>query len=304
VRIAGADRYETAALLSSGSSAGGVVYVASGENFPDALAGAPAAAIEDAPLLLVSRDAVPGATAAALDEVGPSSIVILGGEATVSPVVAAELASWAPVTRIAGVDRYDTASRVSRDAFPGGAAVAVLATGTNFPDALSGAAYAAGIGEPYPVLLTDGRALGAQTRAELERLNPEYVIVLGGPSSVSEAVVAEAEAVVGQAYRIAGSDRYETSAMVADLYDPADAQLVFLATGTNFPDALAAAPLAGVTASSVLLVPPTGPLPASTRTALSAMTDLQGVVVVGGPTSVSDGVVAEVSRLTGGALVG
>lgn len=107
-----------ASRVSAGSSTP-VVYVATGENFPDALGAGPAAAIVKGPILLVSQNSIPGETAAELTRLSPDKIIIVGGTAVVSPSVESGLAAYAgTVERIAGSNRYDTAARLSAATFP------------------------------------------------------------------------------------------------------------------------------------------------------------------------------------------
>jgi spore germination protein YaaH len=93
VRVAGANRYDTAAALSRSAFAPGVpvAYVATGASFPDALAGGPAAARNGGPVLLTDPLALPSATATELARLKPAKIVVLGGTASVSASVAAAL---------------------------------------------------------------------------------------------------------------------------------------------------------------------------------------------------------------------
>ena len=94
-RLSGSDRYATAAAISAGWAPGvPVVYVATGLNFPDALAGAAAAGALGAPLLLVTGTTVPAATAAELARLKPGRIVILGGSGAVSDSVASQLRAY------------------------------------------------------------------------------------------------------------------------------------------------------------------------------------------------------------------
>jgi len=96
-----------------------VVYVATGENFPDALGAGPAAALVKAPILLVARDHIPAETATELTRLHPFAIIIIGGTAVVSADVETQLESYATsVTRIAGANRYDTAAKLSAATFP------------------------------------------------------------------------------------------------------------------------------------------------------------------------------------------
>ena len=123
-----------------------VVYVATGENFPDALGAGPVAAIVKGPILLVAQNSIPGETAAELTRLAPDRIVIVGGTAVVSSSVEAGLVAYAPtVERIAGANRYDTAARLSASTFPvaasGAGGDADTLDGLDSTDFLSKAAY-------------------------------------------------------------------------------------------------------------------------------------------------------------------
>ena len=190
-RLGGATRYGTSAAV-SGTFAPGVpvVYLASGANYPDALAGAAAAARAGGPVLLTAPDAIPDEIAAELTRLKPKKIVILGGEGAVAKSVASRAAALtgAPVSRLEGADRYGTAAAISVGTTGTPVSVAFVATGAAFPDALSGAAAAAVAGAP--LLLTKTDTLPAVILAELKRLNPARVVVLGGPSAVASSVSA------------------------------------------------------------------------------------------------------------------
>lgn len=194
----------------------------------------------------------------------------------------------AVVDRIAGTDRYDTAVKISREAFePGEATVAYIATGENFPDALSAAPAAARVGAP--VLLTPRAWLADPVLQELQRLDVDVVKIVGGTPSVSEAVAAHLRDAGFQVERIAGSDRYETSrAIIADAFTETPVDAVYVATGQNFPDALSAAAAAGSRNSPVLLVPPslapnTSDLDTATHELLMALRPREAIVVGGTP---------------------
>jgi putative cell wall-binding protein len=183
------DRYDTAALLATEAYPTGanVVLVASGENFPDALAAAPLAEFYDGPIVLTRRDSVPASTLAALEELGAADVILLGGTAAISQGVFNSLAGgpW-QVSRYAGADRYETAALFALDAFPGGANVVLVASGENFPDALAAAPLARTLGAP--ILLTQRDAVPASMLAALEELGAADVIVLGGTAAISQGV--------------------------------------------------------------------------------------------------------------------
>lgn len=198
-RLAGADRYATAAAVSRASFPRNVpvAYVATGTDYPDALGGVPAAGVEGGPILLVRSGAVPAPTRAELDRLRPQRIVVLGGTAAISALVASQLQAYtpAPIQRRGGVDRYETAVKVSQASFPKGAARVFIATGANFPDGLSGGPAAAR--ERGPLLLVRPDSLPASVRAELRRLGPSRVTILGGMVAISDRVRAQISAALG-----------------------------------------------------------------------------------------------------------
>ncbi|MFQ6171160.1 cell wall-binding repeat-containing protein [Oryzobacter sp. R7] len=97
-----------------------IVYVATGADFPDALSGSVLAALDGAPLLLVTRTSIPAATVTELERLDPRYIRVLGGTGVVSDAVLNTLKTYATantadeVTRIAGANRYATAAEISK----------------------------------------------------------------------------------------------------------------------------------------------------------------------------------------------
>jgi putative cell wall-binding protein len=289
-RLAGSDRYATAAAISKSRFAGGATtaFIATGAAFPDALAGAPAAARAKAPVLLTARYELPAPTATELARLDPSVIVVLGGSGVVSDSVVSKLRGYAgTVVRWAGSNRYATAAKISANAFPPGVGVAYLATADTFPDALSGGAVAGRIGGP--ILLVDRTGIPGATANELARLKPARIVILGGTSVVSDGVRAAADAyTTGSVTRLAGADRYATSVQVSrSAYGSSDS--VFIATGTNFPDGLAGGPVAALLPGPLLLVAPTQ-LPTVVKSELQRLGP-DRVFVLGGTGVVSGSVV-------------
>ena len=196
VRIGGADRYETAAMISRAyfTPDTHTVYIATGMNFPDSLAGVPGADRAGAPILLVRTDSLPQATAAEIDRLAPQEIVVLGGSAAISNGVTGALAQHAPVVRrLYGHDRYGTAAAISAEAFPGGADTVFIAIGTKFPDAVAAGPAAAHLGGP--LLLTRDDTMMGSTVAELRRLRPDHIIVIGSDNVISDDATDELEGI-------------------------------------------------------------------------------------------------------------
>ena len=226
---------------------------------------------------------------------GDPTVFVAGGSAAVPELVVAEI--WdavGPVGRFAGENRYATAQQLSASHFDPGVDMAFIARGDDFPDALSIGSVAANLGAP--ILLTESNALPSATKAELSRLEPASIVVVGGPGAVSNAVVAGLGAYTdGSVVRVAGADRYATSAAISAAYRASGVDVVYLATGESFADAMAAAAAAAHENTSVLLTASMS-LPASTRTELVRL-DPAEVIIVGGTSAVSPSVEASIEGL-------
>lgn len=296
VRRSGNDRYATAAALVATVPTADTVVIATGQDFPDALAGGAAAAALGGPLLLVTKGDVPAPTREQLERLRPSRIVVLGGPNSIADSVIAFLQqqSWGPnVKRVSGPDRYATAIEASREAFPDGADWVFLATGTGFADAL--AAVPAAAHQHAPILLTPGN-LTSSVLAEIDRLSPsEGVIIVGGPNSVPYDVEPQLMQSGWMPDRYAGMDRFQTAARIAGFL-PADTGAAFLASGGVFADALAAGPIAARRAAPLLLTS-ADRLPEQARAEL-ARRSAQVVYVAGGPNTVNDSVLARLDGRT------
>jgi putative cell wall-binding protein/peptidoglycan/xylan/chitin deacetylase (PgdA/CDA1 family) len=270
-RLSGSNRYATAADISREFFSPGVAVavVATGANFPDGLAAGPAADQLGGPVLFVTRDSVPSVTRTELLRLKPQRIIVVGGTGVVSSAVRSELDSLTagPATRVSGTGRYETAAAVSQHAFPSGANIAYLATGQNFPDALTGGA-AAGI-QGAPMLLTSSTTLSAATKAELQRLNPDRIMVLGGTASISTAVATEVSQ-IATIERVSGANRYATALAISQRVFGPDRPGIMMATAQNWPDALAAGAAVSRTRGPILLSTGTG-LPSGTNTELTRL---------------------------------
>lgn len=206
-RLAGEDRFATAAAISRAtidSSSLERVFVASARDFPDALAAAPAAARDGAPILLVEPGFVPDPTAEELARLAPRQVVVLGGESVVEPAVAEQLsdAADAEVVRWAGPSRYDTAAEVVRRTHDR-ADVVVVATGAAFPDGL--AAGPAAVAEDAPLVLSDGRVVPRVIRELVADLGPSRIILVGGEGVLSRSVAEQLAALGRDARERAGA---------------------------------------------------------------------------------------------------
>lgn len=281
-RIGGADRYGTAANLSRWLPVGDGhrVVVATGEAFPDALSVGPLAAREQSRLLLTPGASLPEAAVQELQRVVPQEFLIVGGPGAVSEAVASQLSAIAPVARLGGADRYETAALLA-----GGVTSqhVVIASGEVFADAVPAGALAAKLGAP--LLLSRQSALPPSTAQALRDLAPTTVTILGGPGAISEVVRREIELASGATtVRIGGADRYETAALVARTYF-ADADTVLLASGVVFPDGLSGTPLAHAYGAPILLS--TGTCASTHTTGALATLAPAHKIYLGGPSAVT-----------------
>ncbi|NRG40916.1 cell wall-binding repeat-containing protein [Rathayibacter sp. VKM Ac-2835] len=193
------------------------------------------------------------------------------------------------VERVAGADRYETATLVSRAGYVYQGSPLYVASGANWPDALS-AGPAASL-QRGSLLLTDPLVLPETVARQVEDLRPSRIVVVGSALSVSDAVLRSLDDLTdAPVVRIAGRDRYETSRrIVADAFG-SDYSTVFLATGTDFPDALSAAPIAGRRLEPVLLVDGArSDLDNATRNAIRRLSAQSGELL-GGTPSISAGI--------------
>ena len=285
-RTGGADRYESATLISRNQFTGpvGVVYVATGTNFPDALSAAPAAAMAQGPLLLVETNRVPGVVEQELSRLAPQKIVVVGGPAAVSDSVLSRLASFAPeVQRLGGADRYEVSRALVRATFAGTtSSVAYVATGANYPDALSASAAAGSLRAPVVLVPGSSSSIDSQTAALLQEIGVTEVRIVGGPAAVSSGIESSVAALpfITKVTRFSGSDRYVVSVAVnKKAFTSSDR--VYLASGLDFPDALSGAVVAGIR-SAPLYVVPSNCMPADV---IGAIHDLgaTSVTLLGGP---------------------
>jgi autotransporter family porin len=202
--------------------------IARSDDFPDALAGTPLAVAKGGPLLLTGPTSLDPRVAAELQRALPSgaTVYLLGGTAALGAAVAdAVTALGFHVVRYGGADRFETASIVATEGL-GSPTTVFLTTGLAFPDALvSGVAAAAVHGA---VLLTNGTSIPAATSAYLTSHGGLTVHAVGGAAAAAGAASTDA---------FAGTDRYDTSRLVAAHFFPSPAS-VGIASGATFPDAL------------------------------------------------------------------
>ena len=180
-----------------------------------------------------------------------SGTIIKDNGSNISGETAEDKKIDATAKRFSGSDRYKTSLELSKKAFDK-ADTAVLASGQNFADALSGGSLAAI--NNAPLLLVNNSSADA-VNAELNRLGVKKVYVLGGLNSVSEAIANKVSENSRTVVRLSGADRYATSMEVYKEFVKMNGaeKSPILVNGTVFADALSAGPLAADTNRAIVL---------------------------------------------------
>jgi|GEM_PF-3099188 len=257
-RLAGANRFQTSAVIAAEYTSADVVFVANGFGYADALSAAPAAALMDGPLLLTARDYLPAEVKAQIQRLNPDYIWVIGGTGVVSEAVFNELKPLGTdVFRVYGSNRYSTSLEVVKTFWPGAAiGSAFLADGRNFPDALSSASAAAKVSGPV-ALVNGGLAALPTPLDDYLKLGVISVTLAGGSAVLSDGIEASATANtgVGIVVRKWGSNRYGTSIAINGSSFTPPIDTAYLAVGTGYADSLAGAALAGKSGYPLYLVP-------------------------------------------------
>ncbi|AZV58362.1 cell wall-binding repeat-containing protein [Clostridium sp. AWRP] len=191
-RLGGDNRFSTNKEIvdSMNVKSGTPIVIANGYGFADALSISSVAADNGYPIFMTKADSLPDETKDLILSINPSTVYIIGGQASVEDKVLTQLKSLVPslsddnIKRIDGQTRYDTSLNICKY-FNVNTDTAVLASGVNFPDALSGSTLASKLNAP--IILTDGKNITNQ-KSFMDPKGYKNVTILGGFASVDLAV--------------------------------------------------------------------------------------------------------------------
>ena len=259
IRAAGDNRYATAAEISKLTfGTAETVVLAYGDGYADALAGIPLAAKLNAPVLLTRTDDIPQDTLKEIKRLGAKNVIILGGEGVISNDVVDDLKdAGLTADRIAGKTRFDTATKIAELVNDEPEEI-FFVYGFGYADALSINPIAAIKNAPIIYLRTDGD-IDEDTAAYLEKVKGKVkkAYVIGGTGVISDEMAAKAAQACGleNVTRVAGDSRYNTSVAVNEQFkDVLTGEMLCVATGTTYPDALAGGLCAAMYKSPLMLV--------------------------------------------------
>ncbi len=247
VRLAGSDRYKTAVEISRSMNAiNSMVVLASGLDYADALAGVPFASRMSTSVLLTDKNTVPQEVLNELERYRAKRIYILGGKGAVSENVENTLLKAGyKIERIQGNNRYETATAIAKKTNNSPSEL-FLVCSSGFADALSVSSVAAIKRAPIIYINKDGEidpATAAYLKSVKGKIKNAYVI--GGTGVISDEIMKKAAKALGLTegktiVRIAGADRYETCLEVNKKFSSIYFSTgICIATGSNYPDALA-----------------------------------------------------------------
>lgn len=251
-RLGGTTREETAiAIAKEGWPSGAsTVILASSEAWADALASAPLARKNDAPLLLTQCDQLLPSVQNELQALHPQKIIIVGGTGSINGQIEGSLKTIygsTNVMRIWGNDRYLTAIKIAEVVGVGTNKTLFLVNGEAAPDALSVASIAATLGQP--ILLTPKIGISQEVSNFFQNNGIQFLHVVGGTGVVPDTILPAISR-----DRSGGTDRFKTSLAVLNNFKPSLPNL-FLTNGSGdvFADAVAGAPLIAKVGGALLL---------------------------------------------------
>ncbi|MFC4368571.1 cell wall-binding repeat-containing protein [Citroniella saccharovorans] len=237
-RISGESRYETSKEVSKNAfKSSKYVILASGENFPDALSATPLAHSLNCPILLTPSTKLPKSILKEILDLEAKEVIIVGSFSSISEDIEKEIKDLVKVRRIGAENRYETAALIAKEVLNiNGSSKIAIASGENFPDALSSSAIL--LKEKAPIILTPRDKLPRASKEVLETMKFEKTYIFGGLEMVSK----EIENELDNPIRISGTDRFDSSVSFAKqaFENPEN---IIIVNGSGFADALAAGSL-------------------------------------------------------------
>jgi minor extracellular protease Epr len=189
-RLAGVTRYGTAAKIASALGTIEQAVVVNGTSFPDAISIASMSAQQGKPILLSETDSLPSETDTIIRQLLVTETVVGGGEAVVSPGIFSNLPT---PTRLSGYTRYDTAAAILQS-FPPLGNLFFIATGENYPDALTGGVVAA-MNQTDIVLISPVGPAPSEISV-IKTWQGKKIFVLGGTAVVPESIVQQMNEII------------------------------------------------------------------------------------------------------------
>lgn len=282
-RLGGADRFKTcSSVVQDGWTTSQYAILVNGENFPDSLSAAVLAKKYNAPLVLTKNSVLDGNAKSELQRLGTKNILIVGGDFVIKPAVENEIKKLGAVTeRISGKDRYATSVAIAEKI--GVSNGIILATGSDYTDALSIAPIAAKL--QMPILLVPKDSLPEVTANFIKGKSIPKTYVIGGTDIISDKVTSAFPNV----QRITGSDKYERNINIIKAFESEfDFDNAILAYSEGFADALSGTAYAALNNNPIVLI---GRNPAAVTKGYIKNKDISNLTILGGAAGITDNTV-------------
>ena len=268
-RISASERVGTAARLSAASfTAATTAVVVPADSHQGALIGAPLAAAHNGPVLLSDTGSLSKGTLDELKRLGVKQVFTVG---SMGGAVKGLQKAGIKVTSVDHKDPTALANKVAglvADASEGNSkfsntgerhVIVVSGDKNAWPDALAGSVLAAT--DYAPVLFTGRDSISSATLNAISDIAPSRISVIGGTTRVSDKVIKQLKSKAGHVTRLSGPGRVDTALAVSSHMvnkNPSITNRVFVATSSNYPDALAAGPALAAQGGVLVLADPSG----------------------------------------------
>ncbi|WP_226654797.1 cell wall-binding repeat-containing protein [Guptibacillus hwajinpoensis] len=288
-RLSGSDRYETSLEIArNGWTKAPNVIIATGANFPDALSASALSKSLDAPIILTKPDLLNKDVVGELKSLGTKKAYLIGGASVINSSIESQLKSLGISTkRLGGKDRFETSLKIAKEI--GVENGIIVATGMNFPDALSIAPIASS--QEMPILLSRKSGLDEQMKSYLNDKKVPVSYLIGGEAALDSSL----DKSLPYSKRLSGNTRYETNLAINQMFkDKIDFNRAYIATGTSFPDALSGSALASKNDAGIFLTKKEE----MAKEAIDFMSDngVNEAVILGGPNAVSTKVEGQLEK--------
>lgn len=299
-RFSGSNRYQTSIELNKKNiRKNKPLFIATGENFPDALTISPVAVKQKGSVLLTSQKSLPKGITELIKEMNPSKIYIIGGENTINKNVENQIKNIfnnkISTKRIFGKDRYETNYKILKEFYSSEDLMsmvnAYIVSGDNFPDALSVSSIAGFYKAPLVLINPKTKNLTPDTIKTMKNLGVVEIMTVGGENSIDKTAFENLNKLFSTNKRVSGKDRYETNAKINAALDSSRNNVVakdlWISSGDSYSDSLSASVFAGDIYQRLILSKndciPKGSLPKDQ----SFITDIN---LIGGFNTLSDNV--------------
>ncbi|WP_160918109.1 cell wall-binding repeat-containing protein [Guptibacillus hwajinpoensis] len=288
-RLSGSDRYETSLEIArNGWAKAPNVIIATGANFPDALSASALSKSLDAPIILTKPDLLNKDVVGELKSLGTKKAYLIGGASVINSSIESQLKNLGISTkRLGGNDRFETSLKIAKEI--GVENGVIVATGMNFPDALSIAPIASS--QEMPILLSRKSGLDEAMKSYLNGKKVPVSYLIGGEAALDSSL----DKSLPNSKRLSGNTRYETNLAINQMFkNEIDFNKAYIATGTSFPDALSGSALASKNNAGIFLTKKEE----MAKEAIGFMSDngVNEAFILGGPNAVSDKVEKQLEK--------